>query len=75
MKSETMDYKVFAKDEGCNALIIGETKGIVDAEAVPLKYMKELEEKQHNKDCYIWIEEVSCVQQVLNEIEVEEDEI
>lgn len=56
-----MDYKAFATDEDCNALIIGETKGIEDAEVVALEYMKELEEKQHNKDCYIWIEEGSCV--------------
>ena len=59
-RSETVRYKVFAKDEDCNALTIGKTKSIEDAEAVALKYMKKLEEKQHDKDCYIWIEEGSC---------------
>lgn len=62
--NQIMYYKVYAKDEDCDAFMIGKTKSIEYAEAVASKYMKELEEKQHDKDCYIWIEESSCVQNV-----------
>lgn len=60
-RGDVMGYKAFARYEECDALVIGETESIEGAETVVLKYMEELEEKQHNKDCYIWIEEGSCI--------------
>ena len=58
--SQIMYYEVLATDGDCNAFVIGKTKTIEEAEAVALKHMKELEEKQYDKDCYIWIEEGNC---------------